>query len=160
MSKIRPALAELEANAKTVYSSSTDLAKAISTGTVDIGIGNSDTIGGLEGDTPGLTYTIAHEGAVGWIDNWAIAAKSKHQDLAYDWLNYMDSGDFLNKYVENPANQAPASANETVTKQFDQKTLDRLQANPDRIDSLALQLPAPADRLQAWNDAWQEAKAS
>jgi len=160
MSKIRPALAQLKSNAKTIYSSGTDLAKAISTGTVDVGIGNSDEVGGIEGDTPGLTYTIAHEGAVGWIDNWAISAKSKHQDLAYQWLNYMTSSDFLNKYVGPPANQAPAPANETVAKQFNQSILDRLQANPDKIDSLVLQLPEPADRLQAWNDAWQEAKAS
>jgi hypothetical protein len=38
-------------------------------------------------------------------------------------------------------------------------TLDRLQANPDKISSLALQLPQPADRLQSWVDAWTQVKA-
>ncbi|MGN6428558.1 extracellular solute-binding protein [uncultured Leifsonia sp.] len=163
MSKITPALQKLKNNAKLTYSSTDDLAKAIASGSVVAGIGNSDAIGGLiAGKAAGaqdFTYEIAKEGAVGWIDNWAIAAKTKHLDLAYKWLNYMTGADFYTKWANTPADASPAPANKTVVSSLPAATLTRLQASPDKISSLALQLPQPADRLQSWVDAWTQVKA-
>jgi Spermidine/putrescine-binding periplasmic protein len=163
MSKVTPALQKLKDNAKLTYSSTDDLAKAISSGSVVAGIANSDTIGGLiSSGTSGasdFSYEIAKEGAVGWIDNWAIAAKTKHLDAAYKWLNYMTSKGFLTKWANSPADASPAPANSSVVGALPQATLARLQANPDKISSLALQLPEPADRLQSWIDAWTKVKA-
>lgn len=163
MTKVTPALQKLKDNAKLTYSSTDDLAKAISSGSVVAGIANADAIGGLiSSGTAGATdfsYEIAKEGAVGWIDNWAVSAKTKHLDLAYAWLNYMTSKDFLAKWANTPADAAPAPANASVVSGLQQATLERLQANPEKISSLALQLPEPADRLQSWVDAWTKVKA-
>lgn len=163
MSKVTPALQKLKDNAKLTYASTDDLAKAIASGSVVAGIANSDAIGGLiaakAAGADSFTYTIAKEGAVGWIDNWAIAAKTKHLDLAYQWLNYMTGKDFLSKWANTPADTSPAPANKAVVDGLEPATLERLQANPDKIRSLALQLPQPADRLQSWVDAWTQVKA-
>ncbi|WP_185278135.1 ABC transporter substrate-binding protein [Leifsonia shinshuensis] len=163
MAKVTPALQKLKDNAKLLYSSTDDLAKGIASGSIVAGIANSDGIGGLiAGNAPGTSnfkYEITKEGAVGWIDNWAIAAKTQHLDLAYKWLNYMTGKDFLTKWANTPADSSPAPANKSVVASLEPATLDRLQANPDKISSLALQLPQPADRLQSWVDAWTQVKA-
>ncbi|HEV7184831.1 MAG TPA: extracellular solute-binding protein [Leifsonia sp.] len=163
MAKVTPALQKLKDNAKLTYSSTDDLAKAIASGSVVAGIGNSDGVGGLiAGHVTGATnfkYEIAKEGAVGWIDNWAISAKTKNLDLAYKWLNYMTSKQFLGTWTDDPADASPAPANKKVVASLKSTTLDRLQANPNKISSLALQLPEPAARLQSWVDAWTQVKA-
>jgi spermidine/putrescine-binding protein len=161
MAKIAPALQKLKDNAKLLYSSTDDLAKAISNGTAQLGVANSDTTGGIIGSgQPTLKYTIAQEGAVGWIDTWTISAKTKNLDLAYKWLNYMTGSQFLSKWANTPADASPAPANEKVVASLSTAVNTRLQANPGKISSLALQLPEPAATLQAWEDAWQKAKAS
>jgi spermidine/putrescine-binding protein len=160
MTKVTPALKTLAANAKLLYSSTTDLAKAISTGSVVAGIANSDGTGGIIGSgQTNLAYTIPTQGAVGWIDNWTISAKTKKLDLAYKWLNYMTSSEFLNQWANTPADASPAPANEKVVNALTTATMNRLQAEPSKISDLALQLPEPAARLQTWINAWQQVKA-
>ena len=161
LAKVAPALRKLKDNAKLLYSSSDDLAKAISNGTAQLGVANSDTTGGIIGaGQPTLKYTIAQEGAVGWIDTWTISARTKNLDLAYKWLNYMTGSQFLSQWANTPADASPAPANQKVVAGLSTTVDTRLQANPGKISSLALQLPQPAATLQAWEDAWQKAKAS
>lgn len=160
MTKVKAALEQLKANTKVTYTSTSDLAKSISSGSVSLGIANSDGIGGMiGGGQSDLAYTVPKEGAVGWIDNWAISAKTKHLALAYKWLNYMTGPEFLTKWANTPADAAPAPANEKVVASLPEETKTRLQADPSSIDKLAIQLPVPADRLQEWTDTWQEVKA-
>ncbi|WP_147481226.1 PotD/PotF family extracellular solute-binding protein [Streptomyces shenzhenensis] len=157
---IEPALKDLKANAKLLYSSTDDLAKALSSGTVVAGIGNNDAIGGLIGSgQTHLKYTVPEEGAVGWIDNWAISAKTKNLGLAYDWLNYMTGSKFLTKWADTPEDASPAPANQKVVESLDSSVTSRLQADPAKISSLALQLPMPTARMQSWEDLWQKVKA-
>jgi spermidine/putrescine-binding protein len=160
ISKVQPALQKLKNNAKLLYSSTDDLAKAISSGTVDLGIANSDTTGGIIGSgQPDLKYTIPQQGAVGWIDTWAISAKTKNLGLAYKWLNYMTGSEFLTQWADTPADASPAPANEKVVASLNQSVRTRLQTYPNKISSLALQLPEPAATLQSWVNAWQTVKA-
>lgn len=160
LDKVTAALKTLKANTKVTYSSSSDLAKSISNGSVDIGIANSDGIGGIiGGGQKDLAYTVPKEGAVGWIDNWTISAKTKHLSLAYKWLNYMTGSEFLTKWANTPADASPAPANEKVVDALSDSVKTRLQADPANIEKLALQLPEPAARLEDWANAWQEVKA-
>jgi spermidine/putrescine-binding protein len=163
MAKVTTALQQLKDNAKLTYSSTDDLAKAIASGSVVAGIANSDTMGGLiaggEPAAKSFKYVVAKEGATGWIDNWAISAKTKKLDLAYKWLNYMTGESFLGTWANTPADASPAPANEAVVKSLSPETLTRIQADPSKIDSLILQLPLPADELQSWIDAWTKVKA-
>jgi spermidine/putrescine transport system substrate-binding protein len=160
MAKVAPALQKLKDNAKLLYSSPNDLATAITNGTAKLGIANSDGIGGIIGSGQShLKYTIPSEGAVGWIDTWAISAKTKNLGLAYQWLNYMTGHKFYTTWADNPADSSPAPANEKVVESLSPSVQTRLQAYPDKISDLAIQLPEPAGRLQAWQDAWQKVKA-
>ncbi len=160
MTTLKPVLQKLKDNSKLLYSSNDELAKAISSGTVQLGIANSDGIGGIiASGASDIKYTIPKQGAVGWIDNWAISAKTKHLSLAYDWLNYMTSPAFLDEWANNPDEAAPAPANGKAVEALSTEAQTRIQAYPDKIGDLALQLPQPADVLQSWQDTWQEVKA-
>ncbi|MGO4680233.1 ABC transporter substrate-binding protein [Microbacterium sp. 2MCAF23] len=164
MTKVTPALQALKNNAKLIYTSGDDLAKAISSGSVVAGIGSDSGIGSLvltpDSGAQNLKYEVTKEGAVGWIDNWAISAKSKHTDLAYQWLNYMTGKKFLSKWANSPADSSPAPANQSVVDSLSPATKERLQTNPSTISKLTLQLPMPAERLQSWVDAWTQVKAA
>ena len=163
MSKVTPALQRLKDNAKLLYSSTDELAKALASGSIVAGTGDSANLGSLIASkatgTMNLTYEVPKEGAVAWIDNWAISADTKNLDLAYKWLNYMTSEKYLTRWANAPADASPAPANKDVVSSLPAATLTRLQANPDKISSLTLQLPQPAARLQSWVDAWTQVKA-
>ncbi|HCF99812.1 MAG TPA: hypothetical protein DEV93_04645 [Chloroflexi bacterium] len=163
MSKVTPALQALKRNAKLIYSSTDDLAKAVTSGSIVAGIANASAIGGMIASkvsgSENFKYEVPKEGAVGWIDNWAISANTKNLDLAYKWLNYMTSDEFLSKWANSAADASPTPANKLVVDALLPATLQRLQATPDTISSLALQLPAPAARIQSWVDAWTQVKA-
>lgn len=160
MATLEPTLQALKDNAKLLYSSTDDLSKAIASGTVDVGIANSDGIGGIIGaGQANLGYTIPKEGAVGWIDNWTISAKSSKSALAYKWLNYMTSSKFFATWTATPSYAAPAPANEKAVESLNADVQTRLQANPDKISTLALQLPQTTDTLQSWQDTWLKVKA-
>lgn len=163
MSKVTPALQRLKGNAKLLYSSTDELAKALASGSIVAGTGDSANMGSLIASkatgTMNLKYEVPKEGAIAWIDNWAISAKTKNLDLAYKWLNYMTSEKYLLRWANAPADASPAPANKDVVDSLPAATLTRLQANPDKISSLALQLPQPAARIQSWVDAWTQVKA-
>ena len=159
MTTVTPELQKLKDNSKLLYSSTDDLAKAISNGSVVAGIGNSDTIGGIAASNPDLKYTIASNGAVGWIDNWTMSADTTKVALAYKWINYMTSSAFLKKWADTPSDASPAPANESVVESLSAATRTRLQTYPDKISDLALQLPEPDATLQSWQDAWTKVKA-
>lgn len=43
----------------------------------------------LHGENPDIDFVAPKEGALGWIDTFAIPAKAKNLDAAYKWINFM-----------------------------------------------------------------------
>lgn len=91
-------------------------------------------------------FTIPKEGAIGWIDCWAISAAAKNQDLAHKWIDFM-----LDKRVGNYittkvgyGNVADAAANDSVGFNYSDKLI---------------WLAAPED-YQKRNNLWNEVKAT
>jgi spermidine/putrescine-binding protein len=160
MSEVEPALARLKANAKMVYTSSDQLARAIDSGGVVAGIGASSQIGSLaSSELPGLQYLIPTEGGVAWLDNWAISAASPNKDLAYEWLNYMTSSEYLSEWANDPEYQSPAPASSAAVDALTDEAVARIQPQPENISNLTLQVRLPADVQQSWIDAWTRVKA-
>ena len=44
-------------------------------------------------ENPAIQYIYPSEGAILWMDNYAIPANAPHLDAAYAWLNYNLQGD-------------------------------------------------------------------
>jgi spermidine/putrescine-binding protein len=153
-------LRELAGKAQLTYTSNDDLAKALSSGSAVVGVGYSSNIGSMiASGMSNLRYTIPQEGGIGWVDSWAISAKSDQRELAYEWLNFMTGPEYLTRWASDAEAFSPAPANAAALAELDAATLERLQADPAGLADLHLQLPQPEARLQSWIQAWQEAKA-
>ncbi|MDL4819875.1 ABC transporter substrate-binding protein [Actinomadura opuntiae] len=64
--------------------------------------------------------TVPKEGSTGWSDTWMVAAKAKHPNCAYQWMNHIVSPK-ANAQVAEWFGEAPANAKacqETADKKF------------------------------------------
>lgn len=93
----------------------------------------------LHGDNPAIDFVAPKEGALGWIDTFAIPAKAKNVDAAYKWINFImkpeNAGYFTSK--EN-CGTASKGANEFVDpavaanfkRSFPQAVVDNIKWYP------------------------------
>ena len=51
--------------------------------------------------------TVPKEGSTGWSDTWMVAAKAKHPNCTYQWMNWITSPD-VNAQVAEWFGEAPA----------------------------------------------------
>jgi len=161
LAKAQPALDDLASAAKVSTTSTQALAQAASNHSVVLGVVDAGTVGSIQQTSPDIRFALPKEGGMGWVDNWAIAAKSPNKELAYKWLNFMTSPAMLAKWANDPDAGSPVPANEKAVAMMTPATVKRIQldTSPEQVAKLNLQLPEPADRLQSWIDAWQQAKA-
>jgi spermidine/putrescine transport system substrate-binding protein len=47
-----------------------------------------------------VSYMAPQEGAIAWIDGWAITKAAKNQEQAYEWLNYLHTSETSAKVAE------------------------------------------------------------
>ena len=52
---------------------------------------------------------LPEEGATGWSDTWMVAAKAKHKNCAYKWMDYIVSPE-VNAEVAEYFGEAPANS--------------------------------------------------
>lgn len=84
-------LAELVANIKLFDSDSPKT--ALIAGDVDLGMTWTAEALLAQQENPAIQYIYPSEGAILWMDNYAIPADAPHLDAAYAWLNYNLQGD-------------------------------------------------------------------
>lgn len=97
----------------------------------------------LHDENQDLDFVAPIEGALGWIDTFAIPAKAKNVDAAYQWINFM-------LRPENSAYFTSAEKTPTASKDAGQFVDPAFQANFDRsfpqevIDNIKWYPPVPA----------------
>lgn len=59
-----------------------------------------------------IAFVVPEDGAIGWVDNWAIASGSQNEELAYAFINYMLSKDVQYTWASTggPAPTNPGSS--------------------------------------------------
>jgi putative spermidine/putrescine transport system substrate-binding protein len=73
-----------------------------------------------QGEKAPVKAIVPSEGATGWSDTWMVAAKSKHPNCAYQWMNWIVSPK-VNAQVAEYFGEAPANeqaCDETTDKTF------------------------------------------
>ncbi len=97
----------------------------------------------LNGDNPDITFVAPASGALGWIDTFALPAKSKADDAAYDWINFVMRPEVSALITE-------AAGNFTASEGADEFASDDLKARfqasfpPAAIDNIKWYPPVPA----------------
>ena len=108
------------------------------------------------------------EGATGWSDTWMVAAKSKHPNCAYQWLNWIVSpganAQVAEYFGEAPANQKACAL--TTDKSFCETYHAGDSAYAEKIWYWSTPVPQCLDGrtdvkctdYAAWTRAWTEIK--
>ncbi|WP_291326231.1 extracellular solute-binding protein [Desulfovibrio sp. UCD-KL4C] len=103
----------------------------------------------LHGDNKAIDFKAPKEGALGWIDTFAIPAKAKNVDAAYKWINFImkpeNAGYFSSqeKYATASKDALKFTATSVAAnfaRSFPQETIDNIKWYPP--------VPAILERLE------------
>lgn len=103
-----------------------------------------------------IEYVIPKEGAIGWVDYWAIVKGSKNADLALKFIDFMISKDFQTNWVKKGG---PNPVNTQTEKELDAKMIEELGINDETIEKLHFISHRTDEEKKKWNTLWQEVKS-
>ena len=92
-----------------------------------------------QADKAPVEAILPTEGATGWSDTWMVAAKAKHPNCAYLWMNHIVSPD-ANAAVAEWFGEAPAN----------EKSCE-MTADKDHCDTFHASDEAYFDQVAYWN---------
>jgi spermidine/putrescine transport system substrate-binding protein len=105
-----------------------------------------------------MKFVIPDEGAVGWIDTWAIPQGSKQADLAHAWIDLMISADFYTRWA-NEGGSAPVSTNTKALEQLPADAFNRaVMGDPKVAERLQFLSAVPDATRQEWTRIWETVK--
>jgi spermidine/putrescine transport system substrate-binding protein len=156
---IRTKLEELTPNVRALWQSEDEFNRLFSSGEITLGVYWSGSAARARNqfDLP-LEFVIPEEGAIGWIDAWAIPTDAPNVEMALAWIDYMNTPEF---YVEwdNVAG-APVPANPAVLEAMPEDSFTRtVFGDPTVAERLAFITDTPTETREAWVELWQEIKS-
>lgn len=105
-----------------------------------------------------MGFSIPPEGAIGWVDTWAIATDAPNAAAAYAWIDFMLSEDFFVRWDTEVG--APMSASDAVLAALPETSCAKTtMSDPTIVDRLHFFAPVSAETREAWNLLWQEVRA-
>jgi spermidine/putrescine transport system substrate-binding protein len=113
----------------------------------------------LNQDNPDITFVAPASGALGWIDTFALPAKTKNEEAAYKWINFV-------MQPEIAAMITAAAGNFTASKGSDAFVEEGLKARfqesfpPEAIDNIKWYPPVPAGLEDIEGDILDRVQAS
>ncbi|MCS7248398.1 MAG: extracellular solute-binding protein [Anaerolineales bacterium] len=155
---VKQKLMELLDNVKTLWASEDEFNKLFANG--DITLGNYWSGAAARAAKMGLpmAFVVPPEGALGWIDTWAIPKNAPHKDLAYQWLDYMISPEFYltwDSVAGAPAPTTQASLDALPEDHFNRAVM----GDPEVLARLVFMETMTPETREEWNRLWEEVKA-
>ncbi|QIB69122.1 ABC transporter substrate-binding protein [Aminipila butyrica] len=153
---IKAKLIEQKALNKTYWKTGDEFSKLFAGKQIDLGLMWSGQAAAMKKDNQPISFVVPEDGAIGWVDNWAIPSGSQNKDLAYAFIDWMISKDFQYNWASKggpaPVNQAAAEAIDpeyAASAGMDEASLNRLYFMEYRTDEVK----------NTWNELWTEVKA-
>jgi len=112
----------------------------------------------LNNEMPDITFVAPTSGALGWIDTFALPAKTKAEDAAYKWINFVMRPEIAAKITASAGNFTASKGSDAYVEA---KLKEQFQKSfpPAAIDNIKWYPPVPAglediegkilDRVQA-----------
>lgn len=157
LNAIKEKLIEQKALNKTYWKTGDEFSKLFAGKQIDLGLMWSGQAASMKQEGQPIEFVVPEDGAIGWVDNWAIAEGSQNKDLAYAFIDWMISKDFQYNWAANggpaPVNQAAAESIDpayAASAAMDEASLNRLYFMEYRTDEVK----------NAWNELWTEVKAN
>ena len=144
LAEIKGKLIELQKNALSYYQSSDEALQIYNSNDVALIFANfgQQQLKLMKDSGAPIAYVVPKEGALAWLDTWALSKGAKNPELAEKWVNFV-----LQKKISDALTQRNGFGN-TVTP--------LATANPD--DKLVYLLPV--ENFQKRSDLWNELKAA
>lgn len=153
---IKAKLIEQKPLNKTYWKTGDEFSKLFAGGQISVGLMWSGQAAAMKQAGEHIAFTVPEDGAIGWVDNWGIAANSNNKDLAYKFIDAMISKDLQYKWASSggpsPANQSAAEAIDpeyAASAGMDEESLNRLYFMEYRTDEVK----------NEWNELWTDVKA-
>ena len=157
---VKAKLIELMPQLKTFWASEDEFNKLFASGDIVMGTYWSGSSARAV-TTMGLPvrFVVPKEGAIGWVDSWAIPKDAPHYDTALAWIDYMVSPEF---YLEWDARAgAPVPSNLVTASALPDDSLNKSYlSQPDVMSRLVFYAPLSEETKQVWVELWEEVKAS
>ena len=159
LKKVTDLLKSFKPAVKLTWSSEDEWNKAFAGGAFDVSVYWSGAVARSQKlhNLP-VDFVIPKEGALGWLDNLCVPASSTQKQMGLAFINYMIDPDFYVAWVTGSG--APASANAAAMGKLPETDLNRQIHKPEYLPKLQFMGSLPEDRRQAFNDTWEEVKAS
>lgn len=153
---IKEKLIEQKALNRTYWKTGDEFSKLFAGKQISLGLMWSGQAAAMKQEGEPIAFTVPEDGAIGWVDNWAIAANSQNKEMAYKFIDWMISKDFQYNWAASggpaPVNQEAAEAIDpeyAASAAMDEESLNRLYFMQYRTDEVK----------NTWNDLWTDVKA-
>lgn len=156
---IEAKLSELMPNVRALWQSEDEFNRLFSSGEITLGVYWSGSTARAQNafELP-VEFVIPEEGAIGWIDAWAIPTGAPNVEMALAWIEFMNSPEFYVEWDQRAG--APVPANPLVLAEMPEDSFTRtVFEDPTVADRLAFITNTPADVREQWVELWQEVKA-
>ncbi|NJC72520.1 ABC transporter substrate-binding protein [Planosporangium thailandense] len=150
------------------WSDYTKAVQALKSGNTVVGTAWQVIVNLAQADKAPVDAVLPSEGSTGWSDTWMVAAKTKHPNCAYKWLNWIVSPE-VNAQVAEWFGEAPANA-KACEHTSDKGFCDTYHANDAAYASKIWYWTTPTAQCldgrknvtckdyAAWTQAWTEIK--
>jgi spermidine/putrescine transport system substrate-binding protein len=104
-----------------------------------------------------VQFVVPKEGAIGWLDSFAVPATSEKKAAANAFIDWMIDPTFYVDWATKVG--APASASDKAMAGLPADDLSRVVHDPKYLPTMHLMAAMPDAQREAWNNVWQEVKA-
>lgn len=154
---IKEALIEQKPLNRTYWKSGDDFSKLFAGRQISLGLMWSGQTASMQMEGEPIAYTVPKEGAIGWVDNWAIASTCQNEELAYAFINEMLSEEFQYKYASSGG---PAPTNQKAADRLDPDYVKSAGIDEESLNRLFFKVGRTNEEKTLWNELWTEVKAT
>src|SRR5690606_38804479 len=158
LNAIRDKLLALKDQIQVLWTSEDEWNRFLAAGAFDIGVywsgsaARTQKFFGLP-----VEFVIPQEGAMAWLDGWAIPKNAPNRELAHKWIDFMLSPEFYVRWDTEVG--APASANLAAMAQLPEDSFNRqVLADPAVVERLVFMKPIAEEQRVRYLQLWQEVK--
>lgn len=158
LDKVEAKLVECKPNVKAYWDGGDEIKNLLRSGEVVAAMAWDTGGWQLNADNPDITFVAPKSGALGWIDTFAIPARGRADDAAYDWINFVMRPDIAAMITDAAGNFTAAvggdgSVNADLKARyqasFDQAAIDNIKWYPPVPAGLEALEGATLDRVNA-----------
>ncbi len=153
---IKQALIEQKPYNRTYWKTGDEFSKLFANEQISVGLSWSGQTLSMRNDGLPIGYVVPEEGAIGWLDYWAVVEDAPNRDLAVKFIDELISADYQLSWVEKGG---PSPVNAEALDGVSQDVREFIGMSLDDIENLHFIGYRDNETKTEWNEVWQEVKA-